>query len=350
MDKHYQTLCTFLCSTERDTPTPICAGVCPHEMNGKTMQQVYQHTVDEKEYFQLLLPVIVTLVVCIVIKQIIMKMKGSTPFLNRKRQQVMLIDKEYTTPNTIRFRFGLPSGNSLGLPVGQFIKVFHPQAVERQENGKWNGRDDAEHTLAEIERKYTPVTSEDDVGYFDCVIKVYRPNEHPRFPDGGKFSQQAEKLQIGDSIMIQGPFGHITYLGNGKFKKYSKEYTTKNVCMVAGGVGITPHLQIIRDVAKKSGDKTDCHIIFANQTKDDIILGPELMGLQPKLNLHFTLDSPPEGWSGGKGFVSADMMKQTFPIEDKDAIYLLCGPPPMMGAMKKNLEGLGVDLKRVWEF
>ena len=34
-------------------------------------------------------------------------------------------------------------------------------------------------------RAYTPTSSDDDLGHFDLVIKVYRANEHPRFPDGG---------------------------------------------------------------------------------------------------------------------------------------------------------------------
>jgi Oxidoreductase FAD-binding domain len=38
-------------------------------------------------------------------------------------------------------------------------------------------------------RAYTPTSSDDDLGYFDLVIKVYFANEHPRFPEGGKMSQ-----------------------------------------------------------------------------------------------------------------------------------------------------------------
>lgn len=37
-------------------------------------------------------------------------------------------------------------------------------------------------------RAYTPASSDDDLGYFDLVIKVYRANEHPRFPEGGTSS------------------------------------------------------------------------------------------------------------------------------------------------------------------
>ena len=31
-------------------------------------------------------------------------------------------------------------------------------------------------------RAYTPTSSDDDLGYFDLVVKVYFSNEHPSFP------------------------------------------------------------------------------------------------------------------------------------------------------------------------
>ena len=61
----------------------------------------------------------------------------------------------------------------MGLPVGKHFKLFAPNK-DGVAKGKWNGRDDNEEGEKEIERKYTPVTSDDDVGHVDLVIKVYR--------------------------------------------------------------------------------------------------------------------------------------------------------------------------------
>ncbi len=41
------------------------------------------------------------------------------------------------------------------------------------------------------------------VGYVDFVIKVYFPNVHPKFPDGGQMSYHLEKLNIGDTVEIR---------------------------------------------------------------------------------------------------------------------------------------------------
>ncbi len=41
------------------------------------------------------------------------------------------------------------------------------------------------------------------VGYVDFVIKVYFPNVHPKFPNGGEMSHHLEKLNIGDAVEMR---------------------------------------------------------------------------------------------------------------------------------------------------
>ncbi|XP_065830977.1 NADH-cytochrome b5 reductase 1-like [Oscarella lobularis] len=129
-------------------------------------------------------------------------------------------------------------------------------------------------------RPYTPVTSDDEIGYFDLVIKVYFANVHPRFPDGSKMTQHLESLEIGDAIDVRGPSGHLTYLGKGKMhiKEGKKEESRQctHIGMIAGGSGITPILQIVQAILKDPYDRTEMSLIFANQTEDDILLRPEL--------------------------------------------------------------------------
>lgn len=67
-------------------------------------------------------------------------------------------------------------------------------------------------------RAYTPVSSDDDLGYFDLVIKVYFKNTHPKFPDGGKMTQHLESMKIGDCIEVRGPNGLLQYNGFGNFR------------------------------------------------------------------------------------------------------------------------------------
>ncbi|KAI8608936.1 hypothetical protein BC830DRAFT_1153221 [Chytriomyces sp. MP71] len=58
-------------------------------------------------------------------------------------------------------------------------------------------------------RAYTPTSlSKLTQGYFDLLIRVY---------EGGKVSSALDALQIGDTVLVKGPAGHIVYLGAGLF-------------------------------------------------------------------------------------------------------------------------------------
>jgi cytochrome-b5 reductase len=103
-----------------------------------------------------------------------------------------------------------------------------------------------------VSRAYTPISCDDDVGYFDLLVKVYFKDVHPKFPEGGKITQYLESLSIGDRVEVLGPKGCITYLGHGQFEVLDKlnkskppQFRTANtVGMIAGGSGITPMLQV----------------------------------------------------------------------------------------------------------
>jgi len=99
------------------------------------------------------------------------------------KYHVKLVDKVIITHDTRRFRFALPSDEHvLGLPTGAHVYLSATVKGDL------------------CSRPYTPVSSDDDHGYVDFVIKVYFANTHPKFPEGGKMTQHMESLSIGDSL------------------------------------------------------------------------------------------------------------------------------------------------------
>lgn len=99
--------------------------------------------------------------------------------------------------------------------------------------------------------------------------------------------------------------------------------------MICGGTGITPMLQIIRAALKNPLDRTKLSLIYANVTVDDILLKAELDELVEKhpkrFSVYYVLNTPPEGWTGGVGFVSKEMIEQHLPPTDTNIKILLCG-------------------------
>nr|KAJ0214703.1 hypothetical protein LSAT_V11C400166110 [Lactuca sativa] len=111
--------------------------------------------------------------------------------------------------------------------------------------------------------------------------------------------------------------------------------------MIAGGSGITLMFQVARVVLENRSDKTKMHLIYANVTFDDILL---------KARPGFVIMKPPEGWIGGVGFVSKEMIEDHLPSPSSDIKILRCGPPPMNKAMVAHLEALGYELDMLFQF
>lgn len=103
-----------------------------------------------------------------------------------------LAQRTKISPDTFLFRFALPSeSHRLGLPIGQCIQV----------GAKLSGE--------EVVRAYTPVSSDDDLGHMDLLIKVYFKNQHPKFPNGGLMSQYIHGLRVGQTLDVRGPTGRL---------------------------------------------------------------------------------------------------------------------------------------------
>ncbi|THH34119.1 hypothetical protein EUX98_g36 [Antrodiella citrinella] len=223
-------------------------------------------------------------------------------------QEFTLKEKVVVSPNTAIYRFALPHPEDvLGLPIGQHI------SVAAEINGK------------EIVRSYTPTSSDDNLGHFDLLIKAY---------ELGNISKHVSLLKIGDNIRVKGPKGQFNYHPS----------LSRALGMIAGGTGITPMLQIIRAALKNPADRTKLNLIYANVNPEDILLKKELDELAAKhpsrFEVFYVLNNPPAGWTGGVGFVSKEQIEKHMPPTDENIKILMCGPPPMMNAMKKYLAEL----------
>jgi len=231
-------------------------------------------------------------------------------------QEFPVVDIKKTSHNVSIYRFGLPRPTDIiGLPIGQHMSLAAtPKGADK-----------------EVVRSYTPITSDEDKGFFELLIKSY-----PQ----GNISAHMATLKIGDTMKVRGPKGAMVYTPN----------MCKRIGMIAGGTGITPMLQIIRAINRgRPQDTTKIDLIFANVNPDDILLKDQLDALDkedPNFSVYYVLNNPPEGWTGGVGFVTADMIKERLPPPGPDMKILICGPPPMVSALKKATESIGYQKAR----
>ncbi|KAI5965905.1 CBR1 [Candida pseudojiufengensis] len=228
-----------------------------------------------------------------------------------KFQKFPLIDIKKVSHNSAIYRFGLNKPtDTLNLPIGQHISIG---AII---DGK------------EIVRSYTPISTSDQQGHFDLLIKTY---------ENGNISKHVASKKIGDTIEIRGPKGFFTHTPNIK----------KTLGMIAGGTGIAPMYQIITAIMNNPEDKTVVHLIYANVTEDDILLRKELEDFSKqhpdRLKIHYVLNEAPKDWEYSTGFVTPDLISKHLPPPSEDTNLLLCGPPPMISAMKKAAVSLGYE-------
>ncbi|KAK6199360.1 NADH-cytochrome b5 reductase 1 [Scheffersomyces amazonensis] len=224
-------------------------------------------------------------------------------------QKFPLIEKTRVSHNSAIYRFGLPkSTDRLGLPIGQHISI----------GATINGK--------EVVRSYTPISTDDELGYFDLLIKTY---------ENGNISKHVESKKVGEHVEIRGPKGFFTYTPN----------MVESFGMIAGGTGLAPMFQIITAILKNPADKTKISLVYANVTENDILLKAELEKFEEEhadqFKVHYVLNEAPQGWTGSVGFVTPEIIDKYLPKASENTNLLLCGPPPMISAMKKAAVSLG---------
>ncbi|KAE8371566.1 hypothetical protein BDV26DRAFT_302660 [Aspergillus bertholletiae] len=227
----------------------------------------------------------------------------------RKWRSFTLTSKTEVAPHVYRFIFALPSpDDTLGLPTGQHIALratIHGQSVARS---------------------YTPVSNNRDLGRIELLIKVY-PN--------GAMTQHLAQMNVGDAIEMRGPKGAM---------QYSRHYAP-HIAMIAGGTGITPMYQLIRAICEDDSDTTQVSLLYANNTEEDILLRAQLDDFArrypDKFQIQYVLSHPADNWAGYRGFVTGELIERHLAPAARENRALLCGPPPMLAAMKKTLHGMG---------
>lgn len=131
-------------------------------------------------------------------------------------------------------------------------------------------------------------------------------------------------LKQGDELILHEVFGAIAFKGEGVF--------------LAGGAGVTPFISILRNLRRRNeidGNK----LLFANKTKADIILEQEFNDLLGGNFVNILAHGILDGYE--HGLITKDFLHRHIPETGKK-VYL-CGPPPMMHAVEKQLADLGFE-------
>lgn len=164
------------------------------------------------------------------------------------------------------------------------------------------------------------------------------------------FKRVLKNLPIGAEIQMEGPFGSFTL----------HKDETKPAVFLAGGIGITPFMSIIRYVragalstsspsfvgnvrAAALSTSPGITLFYSNRRVEDAAFLTELEEYDAEggaFHLVATMTEPnlsAGGWEEETGYIDAAMLARHLP-DLAAPIYYIAGPPAMVAAMRKMLE------------
>ncbi len=184
---------------------------------------------------------------------------------------------------------------------------------------------------ARMNRSYSISSSPTQREYVELTVR--------REPRGAVSRHINDLLKVNDPIETAGPVGRFTFTGT----------EADSIVLIAGGVGITPMISIMRYLTERAWPG-EIFLIYACRAPTEFIFAHEIAALQganPKVRVAVTM-SRPEGttWKGSRGRITRELLTQTVPDLASRRVHL-CGPAAMMDSVKTILTDLGVPPDRV---
>ena len=139
-----------------------------------------------------------------------------------------------------------------------------------------------------------------------------------------------ESAQPGNKVELTGPMG-VFYL----------RAVERLLLFLAGGTGLAPFLSML-EVLVRANSQQKVHLIYGVTRDLDLVLVEAIQAYAEKLpNFTFsTVVADAESNHPRKGWVTQHMPKEC--LNDGDVDVYLCGPPPMVDAVRKHFDANGV--------
>ncbi|WP_223145659.1 MULTISPECIES: benzoate 1,2-dioxygenase electron transfer component BenC [Rhodococcus] len=206
------------------------------------------------------------------------------------------------SPTTVRLAVEAPQGDELTFLPGQYVNITVPGSEQTRSYS------------------FSCVSGSDELEF---LVKLT--------PDGSMSTYLADAAAVGDKISFTGPHGSF----------FLRE-AQRPALLLAGGTGLAPILSILRTLAAESSSRP-VHLVYGVSTDEDVVLLDELAALASQLDA-FTFDhcvSDPNSTAANKGYVTSLLSEEH--LYDGDVAVYLCGPPPMVEAVRTHFAESGIE-------
>lgn len=235
--------------------------------------------------------------------------RPKTPFWSGELVIARIFDE---THDVKTFRLAAPDGGPLPFThaAGQYLNL----ALDIQ--GK------------RVNRSYTIASSPTRQAYCEISVK--------RTPGGYASHNLHDTWREGQRVKVSAPAGKFVFAGG--------PTDARRVVLIAGGIGITPMMSVVRSLTDRAW-QGEIYFLLSIRAVRDYVFSDELRYLRSRFpNLHTCVlvsQDPDTPWDGLRGQISRDVIAGFVPNLSSGPV-MLCGPGPMMTAMRRILVGMGV--------
>jgi ferredoxin-NADP reductase len=173
---------------------------------------------------------------------------------------------------------------------------------------------------------------------FSYASSARRPRD-PSFAirarDG--FTTRVPSLPPGTRVLVDGPHG-----------PFRQQPSTSGMLLVAGGIGITPAMSILRTAWDDRADGRFV-LVYAGRSPEGLTFLDELdlMGMRLDLSVVPVLSDPPVNWTGARGRLSSEVFDRHLPGDIRRWQFAVCGPPGLVDTTFTALAELGIPPERI---
>jgi NAD(P)H-flavin reductase len=155
----------------------------------------------------------------------------------------------------------------------------------------------------------------------------------------GTVTSSLSKLKKGDYVGLRGPFGSSWPVGTA---------IGKDVCILAGGIGLAPLRPVIYTLLKNRKEYGRIYILYGARSPQDLLYRVELeqWGKLFDIEVHVTVDRGDQSWKGNIGVVSNLLTYIDF--DKNNTISMVCGPEIMMKYTVEDLFEKGIPEENVY--
>jgi len=168
------------------------------------------------------------------------------------------------------------------------------------------------------------------------------PFERPRVEftvrENGDLTDEISQLEPGSVAYLDGPYGHLS---PGNYR--GPERGIEGVVLIAGGVGITPMISILKQ-ARHRGQQQPIKLLYGARNAEDLAFTDELGQLKQALQLdvRHVVSQPPPGWAHDVGRLDEEFLARHVEAADKGHMFFVCGSTGLIDDVIEGLDKLGL--------